>query len=255
MHILSVKNLSKAFGSLQAVNNLTFDVKEGEILGLIGPNGAGKSTTFNLITGLYKPTEGQVLFNGHDITGLPPQILVAKGIARTFQGTRIFSKLTVLENVMRGRHRQIRKSLRHVLIQRRKMHHEMSVQREQAREILKILGIADKEQEVAGNLAYAHQSLLGMAIALATEPKLVLFDEPIAGMNASESSETMILIRKIQESGITVIMVEHNMKAVMKTCDRIVVLDYGEKLAEGTPNQVRENPKVIEAYLGADSDA
>jgi len=235
MALLEVRNLTKRFGGLVANHRINLDINEGEIVGLIGPNGAGKTTLFNCIAGYYKPDEGTVRFMGKDITGHPPERVCKEGIARTFQLVKIFKDMTVLENVMVGalaRARNTREA------------------RELAMEILEFVGEADKKDVLAGSLTIADKKRLEMARALATKPKLLMLDEVMAGLNPAEVSEAVDLILKIREQGITVFLVEHVMAAIMPISDRIIVLDSGEKIAEGLPEEIASNERVIKAYLG-----
>ena len=248
MPLLEARDLSKRFGGLAAVSSLNFTVETGEIVGLIGPNGAGKTTCFNLLSGFHSPTSGSVVFAGEDITGRRPHEIVARGLVRTFQHTTLFQDLTVLENVLLGLHLHSRTGLRQLLFSRRVFpSDEVAL----SREVLEFTGLAADAGQLARNLPHGHQRVLGIAMALAARPRLLLLDEPVTGMNLEESARVMSLVNTIRDRGTTILLVEHNMKAVMGTCERIVVLNFGQKLAEGPPAEVSTNPEVIRAYLGA----
>jgi len=235
MKLLEVKNLTKRFGGLIANDKIDLELEEGEILGLIGPNGAGKTTLFNCVTGYYKPTSGSVFFEGKNITNNSPHEVCKKGIARTFQITQVFKKMTVLENVMVGgflRKRGIK-----------------NVEKE-ATKVLKFVGLLDKKDLLGNSLSPPEQRKLEIAMALSTRPKIIMLDESMAGLNAAEIDIALNLIRQIRERGVSLIVIEHVMKAVMSISDRIIVLDSGKKIAEGTPEEIADNEKVIKAYLG-----
>jgi branched-chain amino acid transport system ATP-binding protein len=250
--ILSVEQVGVRFGGLVAIADLHFAVREGEIVSLIGPNGAGKTTAFNVMTGFLKPSQGEVRFRGTGLTDLQPHEITRLGLARTFQRTSVFPDDTVFDNVMIGLHRQGAQSSRTPLLDALIGRAGASERRLRARAeaLLDWVGLSERAGEKAGALAYGEQRLVGVALALATEPAMLLLDEPVSGMNASETQVFVSLIRQIRERGITVLLVEHDMPMVMEVSDRILVLNYGRLIAEGPPDRIRSDPAVIEAYLG-----
>ncbi len=251
MNLLSLKNTSKTFGGLIAVNNVSFDIEGGSIVGLIGPNGAGKTTTFNLITGNYKSDPGsEIRFKGIDIMGLPTHKIVSLGIARTFQTIRLFQNMSVIENVLAGRHIQMKSGVFSSLFHSKKQREEERLNFKKALQELDFVGLKESANELAKNLPYGKQRLLEIARALATEPELVILDEPAAGMNNQETSELVQIIREIQKRNITVFLIEHDMSLVMRVCEKIIVVEYGAKIAEGKPKEIQNNERVIKAYLG-----
>ena len=250
--VLEIKKVCKSFGGLQAILELDLAVDQGELLGLIGPNGSGKTTFFNLITGVYKPTRGYINYRNKDITGLRPDQICAKGIGRMFQHTILFSNLTVFQNILVATHLESKLNFWHALF-KTPIYKERERKAEcRALEIMNFVGLESVKDELASNLPHGHQRSLGVAMALAAKPQLLLLDEPTTGMNREETEYMMDLVKKISNEGVTVLLVEHNMKVVMGICRRIVVLNFGQKIAEGSPEEVSKNDAVIQAYLGAD---
>ena len=252
--MLRIAHLVKQFGGLRAVSDVSFDVAQGQIKAVIGPNGAGKTTIFNLITGVDAPTEGEITFEGKRITGLKPHQIAALGLSRTFQNIQLFDHMSVLENVMVGRHTRTSSGMLSAAFRLPKTRMEEKAIREAAMEQLTFAGLDPFAEELAANLSFGGRRTLEFARALATEPKLLLLDEPASGLNAHETTVLAELILKIREQGVTVLLVEHDMEVVSDISDRAVVLDFGRKIAEGSPDEVKKNPDVIRAYLGAEEE-
>jgi branched-chain amino acid transport system ATP-binding protein len=253
--MLEIAGLTKKFGGLCAVNELTFTVDQGEIVGLIGPNGAGKTTVFNLITGYLHPTDGKITFETKDISGKSPSSIAARGVVRTFQATSVFPEFSVTDNIAVACHVKDRMRLGEALLHTPGSRRKEKRIAQKAAEIIETVGLSEARDVLAKNLPHGHKRRLGIAIALATQPRLLLLDEPLTGMNAEEVADALGLIKRLWRDGITILLIEHNMKAAMSLCQRLVVLNFGTRLAEGTPAEIRGNPEVIKAYLGADGDA
>jgi branched-chain amino acid transport system ATP-binding protein len=249
MALLEVRGITKRFGGLVALQDVSFSVEEGELRGLIGPNGAGKSVMFKTIAGFYGPNEGQVVYQGEDITGLGASAVAERGLVRTFQETTLFQEFSVYQNVLVGCHLRARSNMFSALfrtdLQRQKAANAKTI------EVLEFMGLADRKDQLALNLPLGSQRTLAVAIALAAEPKLLLLDEPFAGMNPEETSQMMQIVRRIRDSGVTIVIVEHDMKAIMGLSEKLMVLNFGQLLAEGSPQEIRSNDQVIEAYLGS----
>jgi branched-chain amino acid transport system ATP-binding protein len=251
MALLEVSGLTKTFGGLTAVNELSFNIEQGQLVSVIGPNGAGKTTLFNLLTGIYCPTSGKIILDGHDITGLRPYETVGRGMARTFQKTTVFPAETVLDNAIIGQSVHLRTGVWGSIVRTRGARLEMEKVQKKARSILEFVGLAHLDDKLAGSLTEEAQKRLSIAMALATGPKLLFLDEPTGGVNLEEIGGLIELVKRIQQSGITVCLIEHKMRMVMSMSNHIIVLNYGTNIAEGTPEQVANNKEVIQAYLGA----
>jgi branched-chain amino acid transport system ATP-binding protein len=249
--MLTVQNLSKSFGGVHAVQDVSFSIREGSIHSVIGPNGAGKTTLFNLITGVYTPSAGQILLNGENVAGLSPDALARRGMSRTFQNLQVCMNMTAIDNVMVGAHLRLNQNLFASMLRLPSVRRADAVCRDEAAQLMEFVGVGQHVHAEAGEMSYGALKRLEIARALAARPKVLLLDEPAAGLNHTETGEIEALIRKVAQSGVTVVLVEHDMKLVMNLSDHILVLDYGKKLAEGTAAEVRANPDVVAAYLGA----
>ncbi|CAM2998014.1 MULTISPECIES: ABC transporter ATP-binding protein [Janthinobacterium] len=248
--MLTINNLSKSFGGVHAVQDVSFTVKEGNIHSVIGPNGAGKTTLFNLITGVYTPSKGEILLNGENVAAMPPDALARRGMSRTFQNLQVCMNMTAIDNVMVGAHLRLNQNLFASMLRLPSVRRADAACRDEAAGLMEFVGVGRHIDDEAGQMSYGALKRLEIARALAAKPKVLLLDEPAAGLNHTETGEIEALIRKVAQSGVTVVLVEHDMKLVMNLSDHILVLDYGKKLAEGTAAEVRANPDVVAAYLG-----
>lgn len=252
--VLSVINVTQRFGGLVALSGIHMHVEKDEIIGVIGPNGAGKTTLFNIVTGIYTPTEGQILLDDENITGEKPHKIAAKGFGRTFQNIRLFGKMTAMDNVMTAMHSKTRSNLIDVIFHTPRARQEEKACEKQAEALLKLMNLWEDRYELANSLPYGKQRRLEIARALALDPKLLLLDEPAAGMNEQETAELLAMVRQLKQMGRTILLIEHDMKFVMNVCERIYVLNYGQLIAEGTPAEVSSDRQVIDAYLGESED-
>jgi len=254
MALLQTTDVVKRFGGLVAVNKISISLEQGRIASIIGPNGAGKTTFFNTLTGIYKPDEGQINFNDRSLIGLRPDQVSERGISRTFQNIRLFGAMTVLENILVGMHTQLKQSAVDALFRTKKFHEEERDSENRAKELMRYVGLKNVGNQLARNLPYGGQRRIEIARAIAANPTLLLLDEPTAGMNPNETADAIKLFRRIRDDkGITILLIEHDMRVVMGISEHISVMDYGEKIAEGTPKEIRDNQRVIEAYLGREA--
>lgn len=248
--MLHVEGLTKNFGGLAAVSDVSMSIRPGELVGLIGPNGAGKTTFFNLLTGYLRPSAGRITFEGKNVGGKKPHFVAARGMVRSFQQDNVFAEFTALENLVLAAHLHSGVSFwQSILTTRSSRQHEKDI-RQKAEETLELVGIGSWADATAGSLAHGHKRMLGIGLALMCQPRLLMLDEPLAGMNVSEVDDTLALVRKLWEGGLTILLIEHNMRAAMSVCERFCVLSFGRKIAEGTPDEIRNNPEVVQAYLG-----
>ncbi len=252
MALLELRNVSRFFGKLAALTEVNLEIRENELVGLVGPNGSGKTTLFNVVSGFYRPSRGEIVYDGRRITGLRPDRITAMGLVRTFQSNILYREATVLENLIRGYHLQARTNLLQAFFGAHAYRREETDIIRQAREALEYWGLTEVSHVPADQLPHGHQRILGLAMAMAADPKLLLLDEPVAGLSGEETQEVMERVRELAERGITIVLVEHHVKTVLSLCRRLVVLDYGRKIADGTPEEVTSRKEVIEAYLGTE---